>query len=188
MRAWARLAIVALCCQAGLASLGVSPANAQAPNSPNSYSTDSHLAIKNPNHRVLPVEKVRVLFVVTCNVVAQEFHRDPSETEFNLTLVLGEKNEHYTIDPQGSLILYLDQWDETKFVDGAITGAVQRLTAPQIRKRMSSEILRRSDNIAPVSVKGFHAPTTAPPVRLNTRDCISAVNDKPCDWTKQPPH
>jgi len=146
------------------------------------------LTIVNPKHREVPEERVKVLLITACRVVAEEFRRDASETAFKLTLVLGEKEEHYTISPRGDLTLYLNQWDADKFVDGAITGAVQRLTAPHTRKRMLSDILRRSNAMAPINVKDFQGSAAS---RLGQvarpPDCFSAEDDTPCPWPTQLP-
>lgn len=189
MRGRDRLASLAVHCQLAAvlsASLIVRTVMAQSVRPSANHSEDSLLTIVNPKRRDVPEQKVRFLFVNTCEVVAQEFHRDASETEFRLTLVLGEGDEHYTIAADGALTLYLNQWNDGKFVDGVISGAVQHLTAPQIRKRMSSEILRRSDNVSPVAAKDLRALPNRPLSTGRRRECISAIRDEPCPWTKQP--
>jgi len=76
----------------------------------------------------MPGERARVLLLTACRVVAEEFHQRPEDIDLKVTLLLGESNEHVAIDDSGRMILYLERWDETKFVDGVITGAIQKLT------------------------------------------------------------
>lgn len=189
MRGRDRLVILAVCCQFAIllsASLRVRTAMAQNIKAPAKHSEGALLTIVNPKRRNIPEEKIRVLFAMTCEVVAQEFHRDASETQFRLTLILGERDEHYMMAPDGDLTLYLDEWNKDKFVDGAITGALQHLTSLRIRKRVSAEILRRSDKILPVPAKDLRALPNRPLSTRTVRDCTSAISDEPCPWTRQP--
>lgn len=57
-------------------------ATAQGDSARSSHSADGLLTIINTKHRDVLEEKVRVLFVVTCGVVTQEFHRDFPDVEF----------------------------------------------------------------------------------------------------------
>jgi len=145
------------------------------------------LSIVNSKHREVPEDRVKVLLITACRVVSEEFRRDASETAFKLTLVLGGKEEHYTISPYGDLTLYLNQWNEDKFVEGAITGAVLRLTAPHTRKRMRSDVLRRASAMAPINVKALQGGAGSKPVLVpRPPDCFSAVSDTSCPWPSQP--
>lgn len=159
-------------------------AQAGSPSSASELARD-RLTIVNPHHYDVPEDRVRVLFLTTCRVVAEEFHRHPSEVDLKLTLVIGDKSERSMIDLDGHLTLYMDRWSEGKFVDGVITGAVQQLTTLQARTKMFNDILRRSDQIAPVSVNqlrgGGPSNRSIPTVNLGP-DCFSAVTDSPCPW------
>lgn len=149
----------------------------------------ARLTIVNPKHRDIPEDRARVLLLTTCHVVAEEFHRHPDEVDLKLTLVVGDGDEHYTIDHDGQLTLYLDRWNETRFVEAVITGAMQKLTPPQTRKKMLIDILRRSDRIAPVSVNELQgaALVRPSPGRNLVPDCFTAVRDGPCPWPNQAP-
>jgi hypothetical protein len=142
------------------------------------------VTIVNPQHREIPEDRVRVLFLTTCRVVAEEFHRHPSEVNLKLTLVMGDKNERSMTDVNGHLAVYMDRWNEGKFVDGVITGAVQQLTTLQARNKMFQDILRRSDQIAPVSVNRLRdAPPNRPSPTPNLGpDCFSAISNAACPW------
>ena len=159
-------------------------AQAGSPSSASELAPD-RLTIVNPHHYAVPDDRVRVLFLTTCRVVAEEFHRHPSEVDLKLTLVIGDKSERSMIDLNGHLTLYMDRWSEGKFVDGVITGAVQQLTTVQARTKMFQDILRRSDQTAPVSVNqlrsGGRSNRSIPVVNLGP-DCFSAVSDLPCPW------
>lgn len=189
MRGRDRLVVLGVSCQFAillLASLGPRTALAQNTKAPAKRSEDALLTIVNPKRRNILEEKIRVVFVMTCEVVAQEFHRDASETQFRLTLILGERDEHYMMAPDGALTLYLDEWNEGKFVDAVITGAVQHFTSLRIRERVSAEILRRSGKILPVPAKDLRALPNRPLSTRTVRDCTSAISDEPCPWTRQP--
>ncbi len=140
------------------------------------------LRISNPKHREIPAARARVLLLTTCKVVADEFHRKDTDVNVRMDLVIGEPSERYSIEKDGRLILYLDHWDETRFVDVVITGAMQQLTPPRLRRQMLTEVLKRSDQIAPVSTKQLHGPMLAPRNPGLGGDCMSAVNGEPCSW------
>lgn len=144
------------------------------------------LTIVNSRQIDMPGERARVLLLTACRVVAEEFHQRPEDIDLKVTLLLGESNEHVAIDDSGRMILYLERWDETKFVDGVITGAIQKLTPLSRRKHMFAEIHRRTDNIAPIPVSQLRAfrqttPMLVPNVLSN---CITAASDLPCSWPK----
>ena len=170
-------AVLALIGHLALAQVG-SPSSVDEP-------APDRLTIVNPHHYDVPEDRVRILFLTTCRVVAEQFHRHPSEVDLKLTLVIGDKSERSMIDQEGHLALYMDRWSEGKFVDGVITGAVQQLTTRQARTKMFQDILRRSDQTAPVSVnqiRGDHPSNRSAPVLNLGPDCFSAVTDTPCPW------
>jgi len=126
--------------------------------------------------------------LTTCRLVAEDFHRKPEDVDLKMTLVLGERDERYAIDESGRMTLYLESWSEPKFVDGVITGAIQRLTPLRTRKQMLVEILHRTDKVAPVSADRLRMPGGNRPLpRGAMTDCISAMSDAPCTWPNRPP-
>jgi hypothetical protein len=148
------------------------------------------LTIVNPRLAEIPSERARVLLLTTCRVVAEEFHRKPEDIALSMTLFLGEPNERYAIDDKGHMALYLERWDETKFVDGVITGAMQRLMPLRSRKQILQEIVQRTDKIAPVTANQLpmYKPKTPLLTPGFTRDCISATNGSPCSWPNRVPY
>jgi len=147
------------------------------------------LTIVNSHQTDVPIEKARVLLLTTCSVVAEEFHKRPEDVDLRMTLILGEPHERVAVDDSGAMTLYLERWNETKFVDGVITGAMQLLMPLHTRRQVFTEILRRSDKIAPVAANRLRIPSTNSPVprRSLMQDCISALNSTPCWWPDQPP-
>lgn len=136
------------------------------------------LTIVNPNQLDIPDERARVLLLTTCRLVAEEFHQKPKHVEITMTLVLGAGDERYSIDKKGLLTMYLERWDEGKFVDGVITSAIQWMAPLPMRNQMLTEIVRRTDLIVPVSAKqlrvpGAHSPT---PPGGDSAGCISALS------------
>src|SRR5215831_3771585 len=144
------------------------------------------LTLVNSRQIDIPEERARVLLLTTCRVVAEEFHQKPEDVDLKVTLLLGESNEHVAIDDSGRMTLYLERWDETKFIDGVITGAIQTLTPLQRRKQMFTEIHRRSDKIAPISASQLRTSgTSAPSLRPSlSQNCMHAAINFPCFWPK----
>jgi len=181
---WRLLAVVLLTSLAAQAGQGQTD-----PQPGKSSARTDLLTIVNPKRRDIPADRAKVLLLTTFRVVAEEFHRKADDVQFPLTLVAGEPNEHYSIDQGGGITVYLDRWNETKFVESVITGAVQRLTPPHLRKQMLMEIIRRSDRNAPVSANELRTPANVlPPRPALGSDCVSAVNDTPCPWPNRPPY
>lgn len=144
------------------------------------------LTIVNSRQIDMPGERARVLLLTACRVVAEQFHQKPEDVDLKVTLLLGESNEHVAIDETGRMTLYMDRWDETKFVDGVITGAIQKLTPLSRRKQMFDEIHRRTDKIAPISASQLRTSGTSAPILRPTlsANCITALNNFPCFWPK----
>ena len=137
------------------------------------------LTIVNPHHDDIPEERVRVLFLVTCRVVAAEFHRSVDDVKLPVTLIVEQgDDEHFSIDESGHLILQLNRWNEVKFVDALIKGAIQQLAPLQTRQRIVADIVRRSDQIAPISANALPGATT--PTRNLDTTCISAAREESC--------
>lgn len=144
------------------------------------------LTIVNSRQIDMPGERARVLLLTACRVVAEEFHQKPEDVDLNVTLLLGESNERVAIDDTGRMTLYLERWDETKFIDGVITGAIQKLTPLPRRKQMFTEIRRRTEKIAPIPVSQLKMPSRAASILSPnfSPSCISAVNNFPCSRPK----
>ena len=146
------------------------------------------LTILNQNQIEIPGDRARVLLIMTYCVVAGEFHRRPKDIELAMTLVLGERDEYYSIDKDGRMTLYLERWDEGKFVNGVITSVVQRLAPLHVRNQMFTEIRRRADRIAPVSAQQMRRPAgnPSPPGGESYPMCISEVATTPCSALNRP--
>jgi hypothetical protein len=123
----------------------------------------AQLRVENPKHLDYPEAKAKVLLSMACRVVAEEFHaQNQSEIEYPMTLVLGVKDEHWTEDESShAYTLYLNDWNEAKFAVAAMRLALQRLITRDRRKRLTKEILRRSDQIAPVEASKLHGSRSA---------------------------
>ena len=185
MRLVAQVAMPRLLASILACIFGVQVAIGQSAQSVPSVPRPDILTIVNSRQIDMPGERARVLLLTACRVVAEEFHQRPEDVDLKVTLLLGESNEHVAIDDSGRMILYLERWDETKFVDGVITGAIQKLTPLSRRKQMFAEIHRRTDNIAPIPVSQLRISGAAPILRPSLfAGCISAVNNLPCNWPK----
>ena len=152
----------------------------------------AQLTILNPNHLDVPEEKANALLSTACRVVAQEFHvTDISALRFSLVLVLGEKEEHYTIDEKRlEYKLYMKQWDEAKFAALAMRLCVQRLPTRDQEARLLKEILRRSDKISSISASQLRKDSALRPPALSRSlpsDCMSAVREEPCQHPNAAP-
>lgn len=145
------------------------------------------LTIVNPGQVEVPGDRAKVLLVTTCRVVADELHRKPNDVELKMTLVLGEGAEYYSIDKEGRMTLYLEHWDEVKFVNGVITSVVQRLAPLHLRNQMFTEILRRTDRIEPVSAQQLQRHGNSPlPTTESYPTCSSEVAATPCSALTRP--
>ncbi|SRR5579871_990385 len=140
------------------------------------------LTVVDSHQTDVPIERARVLLLTTCRVVAEEFHKRPEDVDLRMTLILGDPHERVAVDDTGGMTLYLEHWNETKFVDGVITGAIQQLMPLHTRNQMFTEVLRRTDKIAPVAANQLRMPSTNSflPRRSLMPDCISALNNAPC--------
>src|SRR5215471_16688232 len=137
----------------------------------------AQLTIVSPKQFEVPQDKANVLLSAACQVVAQEFQvRDPSALRFSLVLVLGEREEHYTVDEKKlEYRLYMKEWDETKFAALAIRLCVQRLPTHEQETRLLKEILRRFDKISPIPVNNLRrnaAECLPPPSKSAGSDCM----------------
>jgi hypothetical protein len=145
----------------------------------------AQLTIVNPKQLEMPPEKGNVVLSTACRVVAEEFRvSDPSALRLSLVLVLGEREEHYTVDEKKlEYKLYMKEWNESKFAALAMRLCVQQLPTREQEGRLLKEILRRSDKITPVPANKLRGDTA---VRLPLRprnthsDCMSAVREQPC--------
>jgi len=144
------------------------------------------LTIVNSRQTDMPGERARVLLLMTCRVVAEQFHQEPEDVDLKVTLFLGGSNEHVAIDDNGRMTLYLERWDEIKFIDGVITGAIQKLTTLPKRKQMFTEIRRRTENVSPIPVSQLRISRPSAPILRPSlsSSCITAVNNFPCKWPK----
>ena len=147
------------------------------------------LTIVNPNQLDIPDERARVLLLTTCRLVAEEFHQKPKHIEITMTLILGAQDERYSVDKKGRLTMYLARWDEGKFVNGVITSAIQWMASLQTRNQMLTEILRRTDQIVPVSANQLRRPAENSTLQTGGTypTCISAVAMTPCSAVTRPP-
>jgi len=147
------------------------------------------LTVVNSHQMDIPVERAKVLLLTTCRVVAEQFHKRPEDVDLSMTLVLGDPVERVVVDNSDGMTLYLEHWNETKFVDGVITGAIQLLMTVHNRNQMFTEILRRTDKIVPVTAQQLRMPSTNSfvPRRSLVPDCISAINNSPCSWPNRLP-
>jgi hypothetical protein len=148
------------------------------------------LTIVNLHQTDVPGDRARVLLLTTCRVVAEEFHRSTGDIDLRVTLVLGESSERVAVGDYGDITLYLERWNESKFVDGLITAAFERLATLRSRREMFTEIVRRTDKIAPVAANQLRMPRSNSPLpnRSLVPDCISAVNNTPCSWLNRLPY
>jgi hypothetical protein len=116
-----------------------------------SSASSAQITVRNPNNLALPDQKPQVLLRMACRVVADEFHvHDAAKLDFPLILVLGEPF-HYTADDENQLYtIYLDRWDDTRFVSSAVMLASHRVVTKDQYRRMVVEILRRASQVSPI--------------------------------------
>jgi len=103
-------------------------------------------------------EKVSLLFIAACHVVAEEFRLSrPSDALFPVTLVLGDPNERVIGDELHQVyFIYMNRWDEAQFATSASRLAMQHMVSEERKTKMVTEILRRANRVGAVSVDELH--------------------------------
>jgi hypothetical protein len=117
----------------------------------------AQLTVNNPKHLYFPEDRAKVIFSTACRIVATEFHVEKaSKIDFPLVVVVGDPNERYTGDLRNHVFtIYLDHWDETQFATSSMGLAIQLLIPQEERLKIITQILRRSEQVLPVSVNAF---------------------------------
>jgi hypothetical protein len=129
------------------------------------YAMATQLIIENPQHLDFPEDQARVLLHIACRVLRKEFHlRRSFENDFRLALVLGESDERVIFAPIGEnrpvLVtessrvptIYMQRWDEGRFVMAALRVAVWEILNDKEELRMVQEILGQAGRVVPVPV------------------------------------
>jgi hypothetical protein len=120
------------------------------------------VTIQNPCCLYVPAQRVQVVHNIICQVVAREFRVDESNLDCRLTLVLGAEQERSAADEaNGIYSVYLARWGEPTFVISDMRLAIQRMVSRERWQRMTREIVRRVDELAPVDANVLQKPTTA---------------------------
>jgi hypothetical protein len=118
-----------------------------------SSATRAQITIKNPKHLSVPDNKPQVLFRMACQQVADEFHIvDPAKLQFPVTVVLGEASRYTADEETQAYTIYLERWDDVRFVSSVVMLAAHRLVTRERYKKMVLEILRRADQVTPVQL------------------------------------
>jgi hypothetical protein len=137
--------------------------------------------IVNPQHLGVPEARAQVLHKIVQDVAAEHLHAHHKKDAPPLLLVLGENKEHFTFGGLNKVdTIYLEKWDEGKFVATDVSLAVQRLLSADSLNQMVEEISHRCDRLLPVSVDELRKTDTrqqnyAPAAPLNP--CLRAMTD-----------
>ena len=140
----------------------------------------AQLVIENTRHLKIPEDQVQALLRMSCQAVGNELHlQDKAKFNCGLRLVLGEKEEHFGLDMEtGMPTLSLSEWNVEKFTSAAVTLAIQRSIDPHREQEMILEILRRFEQIAPVSATQLHDLGYSDARAVQGRnDCIHRISD-----------
>jgi len=140
----------------------------------------AQLVIENPKHLKIPEDQAQALLRISCQAVANELHlQDKTKFNFGLRLVLGEKDEHFGLDKKtGTPTLSLSEWNAEKFTSAAVAVAIQRSIDPHREQEMILEVLRRFEQITPVSATQLHdfGYPKAPTVQ-GRNDCLTGISE-----------
>ena len=147
--------------------------------------------VKNPQHLAVPEARATELHQIVQDVVADYFpgnhnlvqpKRDqPKKQSPPLVLILGENREHYTyggIDGVDSI--YLEHWDEAKFVASDVSLSLQHQLSRENLNRILQEISERGDRLLPVTLDDLRNRRVAQPDLLLSpisSPCIKAMTD-----------
>src|SRR5271156_730211 len=113
--------------------------------------TLAQITIKNPKHLPVPENKPEMLFRLACQQVAEEFHIvDPAKLQFPVTVVLGEASRYTADEDTQTYTIYMERWDDVRFVSSVVMLAAHRVVTRERYKKMVLEALRRANEILPV--------------------------------------
>jgi hypothetical protein len=145
----------------------------------------AQLVVDNPKHLNVSEDQARLLLRMSCRAVAKELHlRESSIPEFNMRLVLGEKDEGFGYEEHtGVPTLFLREWDEKKFVSAALSFAVQRSIDQRRQEQMMLEVLHHYEQTSPISAAQLHkfaASQNALPLQQPSQqkdNCLNRISD-----------
>jgi hypothetical protein len=95
---------------------------------------------------------------MSCRSVADRLHlRESSIPQFEMRLVLDDQDEHFGYDEHtGVPTLFLQEWNDRKFVTAAVRFAVEWSVSLRQQQRIISDVLRRLEQTAPVPATDLH--------------------------------
>jgi hypothetical protein len=113
--------------------------------------TLAQVTVKNPKHLSVPEDRPQILFRMACQRVAEEFHVvDPAKLQFPVTVVLGEASRYTADEDTQAYTIYVERWDDARFVSSAVMLAAHRVVTRERYKRIVLEVLRRANEVMPV--------------------------------------
>ncbi len=147
--------------------------------------------VKNPQHLAVPEARATELHQIVQDVVADYFPENhnlvqpkrgqPKKQSPPLVLILGESREHYTFGGiDGADSIYLEHWDEAKFVATDVSLSLQHQLSREHLNRILEEISERSDRLLPVTLDDLRNRRVAQPDLLHSpisSPCIKAMTD-----------
>jgi len=126
------------------------------------------LIVQNPLHLYVSEDRAKVLLHATCRVLQKEYRlRHSLENAFRLKLVLGEPDERVIFAPVGDdkgvlptessrlPTIYMQQWDEAKFVTASLRVAVWEIVNDKDEVRIVQQILNQAAAESPISVQAL---------------------------------
>lgn len=152
---------------------------------PNALPAGSFM-VKNPQHLEVPDARAKGLHQIVQQVVSDYLRGCDKPVQQKkeapaLILVLGEDREHFTyggIDQVDTI--YLQSWDEAKFVASDVSLSFQHQLSGDNLNRMMEEISRRSDRFLPVTLDDLRKRGAGqlnrqlPPI---SNPCVKAMTD-----------
>src|SRR5215468_271249 len=112
----------------------------------------AQITVENPQKLEWPEQRAQMLHRIIAGVVDEELHLRRNKAQLPVTLVLGEQEQRIVADEdRGIFKIYLKHWDEPSF---AISDLQVQLQLGMVRKHwqpMVSEVVRRFQQVAPVS-------------------------------------
>jgi len=141
----------------------------------------AQLSIQNPKHLNIPENEARALLRMSCRAVAHELHlRESSTPELEMQLILGDREEGFGYDAHtGVPTLFLQEWNEKKFVTAATSFAVQRSISQPRQEQIVSDVLHRHQQSAPISAAQLHkfAASESGLAVQPKDDCLSQISN-----------
>ncbi len=115
----------------------------------------AQVTIQNPKKLPVPEARVAVIYDVVRRLVFEEVKPvggKPVNLKLTLALAVRPQAGYLTNEDEGTVEIYLDEWDENRFAQAVMALSMQLALPVKRRREILQEAQRRADLLAPVDV------------------------------------